>query len=90
MLHNVTHSSSALHFVAKIITPKTLDLKRKKNISFERTVSCQMSAVQFVLVRHRYQYIIDQDSIFFSLHYMLSRMITRLSSSYVCMWCEAV
>jgi hypothetical protein len=47
-----------LHFVAENHTPETLDFKKKKVISHECTASCQMSAEQFVLVRHRYQYII--------------------------------
>lgn len=83
MLHNVTHSSSVLHFETKNRKPKTLDLKKKKVTSLQCTVSLQISAVQFVLVRHRYQCIIYEESIFFSLHYMLSCTITRLSSSYV-------
>lgn len=53
MLRNVTYSSSVLHFVAKNHNTENIRLKEKKIISLECTVSCQMSAVQFVLVRHR-------------------------------------
>jgi hypothetical protein len=90
MLHNVTHSSSVLHFEAKNRKPKTLDLKKSYLSSVYCLFANKCGTVCSCATSLPVHYLPRKHFLFTSLYAFLhvNSSIQFLRVGY--MWCEAV